>query len=301
MSYDNSKTNTNQCKFLRNATQMGTQAMQGIIQKSSSLDAKKKDQLEKDFPVPFAVCSFDTNNNGSASSAKKEKPFVMCNYNKVANGEYRSPWNNKVYQKGGVLTATKSPQTDEMLLFLENKFNTVWSAYAKMYYGSQAVSSCFLGETESKKFQAVFCILKSCEEGAWHGHHVVHLDDPEETTCKYHVLSTVWVQVNPDCSDYSDPTKVDASAYLTKELHKVMKIERFFLEEYHLQNIGSLVETNEIEMRSSLEQVLLPKTKDVIDSMQKEPEKPRKANPLMGMIMDSNVLKNKKMGQKGTS
>ena len=265
------------------------------MQKSSSLDQKAKDKLENDFPVPFAICEFDDD-----SKPKKEKTFIMCSHNKVATGEYRSPWNNKVYKKGGIeCPSTKSPQTDDMLLDLEKKFNNVWSAYAKLYYGSQAVSSCFLGETESKNFQAVFCIHKSAEEGAWHSYHIVHMDDPEEKTCRYHVKSTVWVTVNPDCSDYTDPTKVDISAYLTKTVSKVMKIERFFLEEYHLQNIGSIVEANEIDIRSNLEQVHIPKTKDIMDSMQKEPEKPRPAvNPLMGMIMDSNVLKKKKLGQK---
>ncbi|KAL7580951.1 hypothetical protein ACA910_005767 [Epithemia clementina (nom. ined.)] len=275
--------------------------MEGIFQKSS-LDQKEKDKLEKDFPVPFAICSFgDSSSGGDKKDIKKEKTFIMCNHNKVANGEYRSPWNNKVYKAGGVKTSTKSPQTDDMLLDLEKKFNNVWSAYAKLYYGSQAVSSCFLGETEDKKFQAVFCIHKASDDGAWHSYHIVHMDDPTEKTCQYHVTSTVWVQVNPDCSEYnssSHPTKVDASVYLTKSVSKVMKIERFFLEEYHLQNIGSIVEANEIDMRSNLEQVYFPKTKDIMDSIQKEPEKPRQVNPLMGMIMDSNVLKKKKLGQK---
>ena len=258
----------------------------------SSLDPKAKEKLDQEFPVPFAVCTFDGDTKG--------KSFIMCRQNKVKDGEYRSPWSNKVYKKGGVKTSTKSNQTDEMLLELEKKFNTVWSAYAKLYYGAKAVSSCFLGETEEKKFQAVFCIHKACDEGAWHSYHTVLMDDPEEKTCQYHVTSSVWVKVDPDCSEYTDPTTVDASALLTKSVSKVMKIERFFLTEFHLQNIGSIVEAVEIEIRSNLEQVLLPKTKDIMDTIQKEPEQPRqRVNPLMGMIMDSNVLKKKKLGQQG--
>lgn len=210
-------------------------------------------------------------------------------------GEYRSPWSNKVFTKDGKKTTTNSQQTDEALLKLEKKFNNVWSAYAKLYYGADAVSSCYLGETDSNSFLGTLCIHKSCDDGMWCSHHVVQMDDPEETTCQYHVTSTVWLVVNPETPN--ETTTLDISAFLTKTTSRVMKIEKFSLEDFHLKNIGTIVESNEIELRSSLEQVHIPKTKDIIDSIQKEPEGPRQVNPLMGMIMDSSVLKKKKLGE----
>eukprot|EP00527_Entomoneis_sp_CCMP2396_P003317 CAMPEP_0198143890 /NCGR_PEP_ID=MMETSP1443-20131203/11416_1 /TAXON_ID=186043 /ORGANISM="Entomoneis sp., Strain CCMP2396" /LENGTH=281 /DNA_ID=CAMNT_0043807193 /DNA_START=197 /DNA_END=1042 /DNA_ORIENTATION=- len=244
-------------------------------------------KLEKTFPVPFTVCSFDDDDD--------EKAFIMCPSNNVADGEYRSPFTNNVFKKGGKKGSAKSKQTDEVLLDLEKKFNNVWEAYTKLYYGREAVGSVYLGETAARQFLGIFCIHKSCEDGLWNSYHEVQMDDPEEKTCQYHVNSTVWVVVNPD-HDYKDNTTTDVSAYLTKRTSKVLKIEKFFLEEYHVQNIGSIVEANEIDIRSNLEQVYLPKTKDIMDTIQKEPEGPRQVNPLMGMIMDSSVLKKKKMG-----
>mmetsp|Transcript_32798 Transcript_32798/g.68394 ORF Transcript_32798/g.68394 Transcript_32798/m.68394 type:complete len:220 (-) Transcript_32798:167-826(-) len=219
----------------------------------------------------------------------------MCSDNKVAEGEYRSPWTNNVFQKNGENGSAKNNQLDETLLDLERKFNNVWSVYTNLYYGSEAVGSCFLTETDSKNFVGIFCIHKSCSDGAWNSYHVVQIDDPNEKTCQYHVTSTVWVVVNPE-HGYDDTT-VDISAHLTKSTSSVMKIEKFSLDEYHLQNIGTIVEANELDMRSHLEQVHLPNTEAVMDKIQKEPETPRQVNPLMGMIMDSSLLKKSKMGQ----
>lgn len=62
----------------------------------------------------------------------------------------------------------------------------------------------------------------------------------------------------------------------------------------HIENIGTILEANEIEMRSNLERVLIPNTVEVIGAIQKEPEAPKAVNPLVGMIMSSDVLKKKK-------
>mmetsp|Transcript_12345 Transcript_12345/g.34216 ORF Transcript_12345/g.34216 Transcript_12345/m.34216 type:complete len:276 (+) Transcript_12345:57-884(+) len=255
----------------------------------NGLDTDTKAQLEKSFPAPFSVCEFEDDVDD------EEKPFIMCPSNRVAPGEYRSPWSNKVFKADGKEGTSKTNQNDKSLLEIETKFNNVWAAYARLYYGSEAVSSVYLGETESKQFLGVFCIHKSCDEGLWNGYHIVQMDDPKEGSCRYHVSSTVLAVVNPE-HELKD-TSVEFSSFLTKQTSKVMKIEKFSMDEYHLQNIGSLVEANEIDIRTQLEQVHMPKTKEVMDTIQKEPEAPREMNPLMGLIMDSTVLKKKQMGE----
>jgi hypothetical protein len=63
----------------------------------------------------------------------------------------------------------------------------------------------------------------------------------------------------------------------------------------HIENLGEMIEDNETEMRSNFQQVYLPKTHAIVQDIQKKPvpaqDKPPAVNPLMGMMMNSDVLK----------
>jgi hypothetical protein len=62
----------------------------------------------------------------------------------------------------------------------------------------------------------------------------------------------------------------------------------------HIENLGTLIEANEIDLRSSMERVHVPKTQEIMNDIQKsEPKRPVAVNPLMGMIMNSDMLKKK--------
>lgn len=93
----------------------------------------------KDFPSEFLInnniekridiCTDDAMGN-----------FIKCSYNKLGDS-YRSPWTNKYFP---VLEHPIYPP--DVFRDLEVAFNKIYSLYAKLYYGNEAVSSVFLWE-----------------------------------------------------------------------------------------------------------------------------------------------------------
>lgn len=222
-----------------------------------------------------------------------ERPFLICRHNRVGD-KYRSPWTNQLYTEDGKASSSagNTPDLDEMLLELEAKFNGVWEAYVNLYYGHDAVGSVYLSETEAGEWQGFFAVQKKSESGSWSSMHLVHMDDPTEKTCNYRVASEVLMILTPTMQS-NEETTGDLSAYVTKDTSKTLKIQRTQLESSHIENIGKLIESNEIDLRSNLERVHIPNTEEIVDTIQKEPVQARPVNPLMGMIMESDVLKKK--------
>jgi F-actin capping protein, beta subunit len=272
--------------------------------------------------LPFTVLEFEDNTDG-------EKHFITCRSNKVTAGGgssgdfvYRSPWTNKVYNAAS--TSNKAQHTtsklkssdaacnssmDEDLYELQTKFNGVWEAYKNLYYGHDAVGSVYLNESADRKdLMGFFALQKKCSQGSWNSMHVVTMATPQEETCNYRVVSSVLVVLDqPDVNTSSNDdgkkdtsskptTKVDISALLHKDVTKECKIQRSILEMCHIENIGSIIEANEIELRSNLERVDVPNAKEVMDSIQKEPERHQRGqvNPLMGLMMGSDVFQKRK-------
>ena len=237
------------------------------------------------YPIPFQIVADD-------------KPFLTCRYNQVGD-KHRSPWTNQLYpvpeEENG-----KSPDNDnddqqkEELRLLEATTNEVWDSYKNLYYGHEAVGSVYLRETEKGAFQGLFGIYKKTSSGSWHSVSLVHVDEPGEETCHYRVETSALIVLEK--SEENDNTvKFDLSAMLSKEVNKECKISPTILAASHIENLGALIEANEMELRSHLERVQIPKTTETVDTILKEKEKTFRppVNPLMGLIQDSSVLKKK--------
>lgn len=224
-----------------------------------------------------------------------EKPFILCAQNRIGD-KHRSPWTGVLYPKPKDVSVSDAPkyEDDELLLHIEGKFNTVWAAYCNLYYGHDAVGSVYLSETERGELSGFFAIQKKCEEGSWNSMHFMSMDHPKGDKCAYRIISHVLLTLNPEING-KESTDIDISSYVTKDTSKSLKIVPAFIMESHIENIGTIVEQNEIDIRSSLERVDIPNTNEAIDALQKLPEAPKPANPLMGMMMGSDVFKKKKM------
>ena len=173
--------------------------------------------------------------------------------------------------------------------------NEVWDSYKNLYYGSESIGSIYLVEdtnTDSKgAFSGVFCIHKDTDAGVWSGIHHFKVSDPSETTCNYRVESAVVMIVKPKSGE---DTQMKVSASMSKEpVEREMKVQKAYLQSNHIENLGTMIEEIEMDLRSSFETVCLPKTQEVIVAIQKEPmKKPLGGvNPLMGMMMNSDMLK----------
>jgi hypothetical protein len=240
---------------------------------SSDKDALRRRQL-----LPFeALEEVPT----SGDDEPEERPFLMCPYNK-ADLTYRSPWTNMyyVFEKKGDgeeeirIYARDVPEDEKDLRALEANANDVWEAYTQMYYGKEAIGSVFLRPQNSKlahtpgklgAFEGLFGIKKTAGNGSWDSVHLVKVEEPNEAdkTCDYYIESQVVVQLNPY-------TKSDVSAHLTKETSRQAKVRLTGIGGSHLENIGKFIEDIEIEFRSRMERVDMPKTIEVVESIYKK-------------------------------
>jgi capping protein beta len=223
-----------------------------------------------------------------------ERPFLMCRYNTIGD-KHRSPWTNHVHPKAD----GDDPGEPDDLRLLESSVNDVWDAYKGLYYGREAVGSVYLVDTDKGAFQGLFGISKKGSTGSWNSLHIVHVDEPEEKTCNYRIESSVLLIMEPD-ADGDESPHLDVSATVSKEVSKTCKVSQSMMAACHIENLGKLIEANEIDLRSSLERLYIPKTLEIMDGIQKKVEKRKPAlNPLMGMIMDSSMLKKKMANEQG--
>ena len=238
---------------------------------------------------------FETYEPTDEEKKQGEKPFIKCRQSRVGD-KHRSPWTGVLYPKPDGVSISDAPKhdDDELLLEIEGKFNTVWGAYTNLYYGHDGVGSVYLTETDRGDLNGFFAVQKKCEEGSWSSMHFMTMEPPTAKDCTYRIVSHVLTVMNPDISG-KEITTIDLSSYMTKDTTKTLKIEPAFIMTSHIENIGAIVEANEIEIRSNLERVNIPNTAEATDAVQKAPEAPKAANPLMGMIMTSDMLKKKKV------
>lgn len=285
-----------------------------------------KEALLKKYQLPFEVIDPAEEDDADADAKKRDKPFLKCRYNRVGD-RHRSPWTGRLYPGGGGEEGGKkagSQDDDDEIRILEGQFNAVWDSYRNLYYGSSAevsAGSVFLQKSQKEgSFEGVFGISKKCDAGSWDSIHFVHAgkpyveveNDKEVTKCKYIVDTTVLVVLVHESSDGKEgdavTTSADTSAYLSKETSRVckMNVPSMHVDACHIENIGEIIEGNEIDVRSNVERIYIPKARDVVDDICKkakdgggQPKIPTMVpgvgvNPLMGMVMNSDMLKKRR-------
>ena len=266
--------------------------------------------------IPFSV---------KESAENGEKPFLTCQYNQIAPGEYRSPWATAAKEKERLENKQRSRQVqrvtsisvrvevepaavkndeeqedeeEEELRRFELTFNEVLDSYKSLYYGHESVASVFLNHVEDGSFEGLFGIHKTTSAGSWDSVSIVHVGEPSEDFCTYKVETSVLVVLGPAIDGDSEActTRTDISVTASKTVTKDCKLfpDKIPLTISHIENIGTLIEANEIDLRSNLEKVLIPKNQETLDSVLKEKKDNRpQVNPLMHMVMGSDMLKKK--------
>lgn len=275
---------------LTNSSLQNLQDIKTVLQKDNP--PQVIETLDTNYPLPFAVLEVEEDG---------EKPFLLCQHNRIDDETYRSPWTNKMYTKDGTMIKTNklSNNEDDDLRQFETQVNDVWLAYKNLYYGHDSVGSVYLQESDKGAFQGVFGIHKELpttddnEEGSsWDCISHVHVDEPDDKTCNYKVETSVVMVLRTRNGEAKSTTT--ASSSVSKTVSKTLKVSPNIIWLSHTENIGTLIEANEIDLRSNLERVYLPKTRETIDDIQKKAFRiPAQANPLMGMIMGSDMLKKK--------
>jgi len=243
----------------------------------------------------------------------EEKPFLQCLYNYSDKG-YRSPWTNRWYvftkaSDGGQdidIYERPIPPAEQELRRIEYAANEVWDAYTQLYYGKDAIGNAFFKKgSKGSLWEGIFGVHKHCKkEGSWDTVHVVQLKPNGDQSCDYRVDSAALVVLRTDDKHSS------VSASLTKETLKTCKLRSSALISSHLENLGSIMEDVEMEFRSRLERVDIPKAIDVMQAVyRKKPptasngEAPSMATGMgvgSGMINEiATMAKNKNLGGDG--
>jgi hypothetical protein len=189
---------------------------------------------------------------------------------------------------------------------LEKAANEVWDSYRQLYYGYDSVGSVFVrqrgtpnGEAATATdatalvLEAFFGVHKdAADDGArWDSVHLVTVQPPNMETrmCEYKIESSVWCNLEQRPPTASTTAKSDGSlstslsATLTKETVKTCKLEgilppknlssRTIPTAAHIENVGTLLEQIEMDFRSQLERVAMPKAVEVMQGIYREPGK----------------------------
>ena len=246
-----------------------------------------------------------------SSSKDGERPFLICPYNDVGSSQYRSPWTNKLYkwnknnheiiddQSGEIAL---DPST-EKLRGMEVEFNQVWDAYKNLYYGLEAVGSVYFknDEENTSNLEGCFCIQKLRSDSAsWNSISFVHAKEVNECEFEYSIATTVHVVIhtamapNTEHSDcMSKYNQVLVGTTMSKSSCKTCKVQanKEEVHKNHIEHIGTIIEASETELRSNLERNVIPKHQETVTAIQKKQARRPQVNPLMGMMMNSDMLK----------
>ncbi len=246
------------------------------------------------------------------SSEEGERPFLICEYNGVGSGQYRSPWTNRLYRwkknengDNDLQSINVNPvTTNEKVRDSEEAFNQVWDAYKNLYYGAEAVGSVYLncGDGETSHLEGCFCVQKLCSDvgASWNSISLVRASEVSECEYEYTIDTTVHVVLRPMMApnderseSTSETNKITIGTTMSKSTCKTCKVQPDKEGSYksHIEHIGTIIEANETELRSNLERNVIPKHQETVVAIQSKQTRRPQVNPLMGMMMNSDMLK----------
>jgi capping protein beta len=188
--------------------------------------------------------------------------YLMCDYNRDGDS-YRSPWSNQYDPP--IEDAFMPP--DE-LRAVEAEANEVFDAYRQLYFEG-GVSSVYMWDLDGSAFAACFLIKKdvgeggrSVSKGCWDSIHVMEVQ-PEGGSATYKLTSTVMLAMSVQRSDAGS---VDLSGSLTRQSERRSPVSAV---NTHVVNMGKMIEAMETDLRSSLDQLYVQKTREVLSGIRK--------------------------------
>lgn len=142
-----------------------------------------------------------------------------------------------------------------------------------MYFDQgQTLTSVYMFDTQNAGFGGCFLVKKqisssTVKEGTWDSIHVVTVDleRQHDGKARYRVTSTVFLKMistNPD--SYGN---LEIAGNLTRTREETYAIDvKNSGDEYHIGNIGRLIEANETEIRQEMDSIYINKTKQIVNT-----------------------------------
>lgn len=197
-----------------------------------------------------------------ATDPASGRRYLMCDYNRDGDS-YRSPWSNQYDPplEDGFLPS------DELRV-IESEANEVFDGYRQLYFEG-GVSSVYAWDLDGEGFACCFLIKKevidgsrSVSKGSWDSIHVMEVQT-EGGSATYKLTSTVMLSM---IVENSEAGKVDLSGSLTRQTEKRAPVSAV---NTHIVNMGKMVEAMETDIRSSLDQLYIQKTREVLNGIRK--------------------------------
>lgn len=191
------------------------------------------------------------------------KEFLVCDYNRDGDN-YRSPYSNGYYPSN--VDDPDAPKPSPVLLKIEQWANDAFNIYRDLYYEG-GISCVYLWDQEdgdsnedgSLPFDGVILIKKENDDGSnWDGIHVFEINVLGQGEAEYKLTSTIILKLANKKGD----TSLNGS--LMKQSVRNVKFKDCM---GHIENIGSLVEDVETQMRNMLQEVYFGKTRDVVSDL----------------------------------
>lgn len=141
----------------------------------------------------------------------------------------------------------------------------------KLYYDF-AFSSVYFVDTEHAGFNACFLVkkavsgLKEVRDGCWDGIHVVSCDMSTAGQAKYRVISTVMISVESESDDIGAMSIHGSSSKTREETHALPSDGKSDLDQFHLRNIGKMIETNEGTLREEVTEHYVGKQRQITNT-----------------------------------
>lgn len=199
---------------------------------------------------------------------KNGQQYLKSEYNRDGDS-YRSPHSNEYY-----------PPIDKPLLpsptlrDMEQKAMVLFREYLHLYYDS-ALHSTYFWDKEDGGFACAVLIKKEVDKskgvkrGTWDSMNVVDVTiDKAKQRANYRVTTTAMLSF---VIENETAGEVTLAGTYTKQREE-SEAYKELTDEFHLSNIGSLVEETETQVRNYLEIVYFGKTKGIVFSTRYEDE-----------------------------
>lgn len=193
------------------------------------------------------------------------RSFILCDFNRDGDS-YRSPWSNTYCHGEG--EGELFPRAD--LRALEVEANAIFDVYRKLYFNGGYSSVYFFetAEDDTTCWGATFLIhhdvpqSASLTAGHWDSVHVFNASQVSPGRWKYQLTSTVMVSmfVAQDAVG-----QVNLSGNMTKQDERTMVLDNG--DHKHINNIGRMLEENELSIRNSIEGIYIQKTREILNGI----------------------------------
>eukprot|EP01038_Epipyxis_sp_PR26KG_P011528 gene11528-15442_t len=222
---------------------------------------------------------FDSNFYDFMMMSTQGRKYLLCDYNRDGDS-YRSPWTNQYdpYIEDGFLPSEK-------LREMEKEFNELFDAYRELYFEGGA-SSVYLWDLD-QGFAGCFLIKKNVvgdryvKNGSWDSINVVEAtsgSDSKSNLWTYKLTTTVMLFMGVGKEELGDTVLAGS---LTRQAEISTSISET---KTHIASIGRMVEDMETDIRNSLNELYIAKTREVVNSLRSASDGPKNEASHIAML-----------------